>query len=949
MLTRINLQGSWELQLDEHKQGVQGPFGDIITLPNTTSHARKGRKSDAAHIGSLTDEYSYEGWIWLKREIDIPAALADKKCDLYLERTRITKLWVDAEEYGAQDSLNTPHVYSLPEGLSEGKHTLTIRVDNTDYPTKGGHLTSVDTQTNWNGITGKLELHFYHELHMGEVQIYPDAKERTFRIASTLSQSIPGTVLSVTAQTLNPLLKETHGYVPSDRNHVVIEQTYPCNQNEVNVLYKMGDDALLWSDSDPNLYVLTLTLLGEQGDVLDTTEIITGLRDFEAKGDAFTINSQKTFLRGKHDGLLFPLTGYAPTDVEEWLRILSISKSYGINHYRFHTCCPPEAAFTAADMLGIYMEPELPFWGTITDELDPQHNQAEQDYLIREGFAMLRAYGNHPSFVMMSLGNELWGSKERLNAILKAYKAFDPRHLYTQGSNNFQFTPLILEEEDFYCGVRFSKNRLFRGSYAMCDAPLGHVQTDAPGTLKDYDDMILPDGMVSEKEGIQAGESEIQIQYGTEAKTVKAASAEQQLIPLLPVISHEIGQYAMYPNYEEIEKYTGSLKAKNFEVFRERLQAKGMAHLAEPFFQSSGKLAVACYKEELEAAFRSKHLAGFQLLDLQDFSGQGTALVGILDVFMDSKGLVTPEEWRTFCSDAVLLARFEKYNYTSGEDFDAHIQLRYFRSQSLKGHTVEWEMQDSDHLITSGTEEIPFIAGETWFEISPIKLKLPAVKKMTSIVLSLYIPGTDIRKQYEFWVYPDHDETAMGHDPIYKELSDEVINLLEKGESVLLLPTLEHNDRSVEGTYCTDFWCYPMFRSISESMNKPVPVGTIGLLIDNSHPALKHFPSETHSTYPWWHIVMNSRSLILDEVAANVQPFVQTIDNFERNHKLGLLFECQVGKGKLLVGALNYDELINKVEGRQLLYSLAQYVKSEEFNPETKLGMEELQRLLGKK
>ena len=70
-------------------------------------------------------------------------------------------------------------------------------------------------------------------------------------------------------------------------------------------------------------------------------------------------------LRGKHDGLIFPKTGYAPTDVNEWLRVLGIAKSYGINHYRFHTCCPPDAAFTAADLLGIYMEPELPFWGTI--------------------------------------------------------------------------------------------------------------------------------------------------------------------------------------------------------------------------------------------------------------------------------------------------------------------------------------------------------------------------------------------------------------------------------------------------------------------------------------------------------------------------------------------------------------------------------------------------------
>lgn len=948
MLTNIHLQGSWKLQLDEQKQGVQFPYNDSIELPDTTSHAQKGPKNDQALIGALTDEYAFEGWVWLEREVHIPAELAGKTCHLYLERTRKTHVWVDGADLGSADSLNTAHVYKLPKGLAEGSHTITIRVDNTDYPTKGGHLTSPDTQTNWNGITGRIELQFYENVYMEDVQIYPDAARRSFRIVSKLSGSAPGMTLSVTANSIKPYTQVQAALEGSVREHYVTEQTYTCLQDEFNVIYDMGENALLWSDAEPNLYQLALSLIDENGEIKDTQTFVVGLRDFEAKGDAFTINGHKTFLRGKHDGLIFPLTGYAPTDVEEWLRIMGIAKSYGINHYRFHTCCPPEAAFTAADMLGIYMEPELPFWGTITDDNDPNHNQAEQDYLIREGFAMLKAYGNHPSFVMMSLGNELWGSKERLNGILKAYKAADPRPLYTQGSNNFQFVPDILEEEDFFCGVRFSKERLFRGSYAMCDAPQGHVQLDVPGTMKDYDDMIIPQVNASDKGEAETGEQEILIQYGTESKTVTGAAAEQELVPSIPVISHEIGQYAMYPNYEEIGKYTGSIKAKNFEVFKERLQEKGMAHLAGRFFQSSGKLAVACYKEELEAAFRTKHLAGFQLLDLQDFSGQGTALVGVLDAFMDSKGVVTPEEWRTYCSDAVLLARFEKYNYSSGERFDARLELSYFRTASLEGHVLEWVLKDGENnTIAQGEQAVEWTLGETHGELANISIALPEVDKMTEVELSMRIQGTDIRKQYELWIYPEVNPSAIEQANIFTRLNEEVIERLDLGENVLLLPSPDTVSRSVEGTYCTDFWCYPMFRSISESMNKPVPVGTLGLLIDNEHPALRNFPSEVHSTYPWWHAVMNSRSIILDEIASGITPIVQTIDNFERNHKLGLLFECRVGKGKLLIGAINRDELVRKPEGRQLLYSLAQYVQSEEFQPDARIELDVLQQLIG--
>lgn len=434
-----------------------------------------------------------------------------------------------------------------------------------------------------------------------------------------------------------------------------------------------------WSEYQPALYFL-LYQIDEQ----DNGFVSFGMRKFCADGTRFTINGKPTMLRGKHDGMIFPRTGYAPTDVNEWIRILQMAKDYGINHYRFHTCCPPDAAFTAADLLGIYMEPELPFWGTIAAPGEEGYQEAEQQYLIALGDQMLDAFGNHPSFVMFSLGNELWGSSERLGEILRHYKARDSRRLYTQGCNNFQHFPLVLPEDDYFVGVRLSKERLIRGSYGMCDAPLGHVQTDRPSTMHQYDTIIFPE---QKEDADREAAEEIEIQYGTGVKKVKVSKSAGGLIPTKPVITHEIGQYEVYPNFREIEKYTGPLKARNFEIFRERLAAKGMLSQAEDFFQCSGALAAACYKEEIEAAMRSQYVAGFQLLDLQDFSGQGTALVGMLDAFMESKGLITPEEWRMFCSDCVLLAQFPSYTLISGEMFTAKVSMRTVLPQD---GTVEW-------------------------------------------------------------------------------------------------------------------------------------------------------------------------------------------------------------------------------------------------------------------
>ncbi len=932
MRRAIDLSGVWSLQLDPEKKGLQGSYTDTIVLPNTTSHAQKGTMNQEEALGCLTDIYKFEGFAWFSRTIEIGRELIGKRVLLYLERTRVTTVYLDDIRVGTQNSLCAPHIYDLTDYISEGSHRLTICVDNTDYPTRGGHMTSPDTQTNWNGITGRIELQVYEKAHLTDVRVKPNLSGRSLEIQLKTVGTREG-ILSVCAESYNGLIR-----------HLPEKQEYPIEGDTLSVVYPLGDNALLWSEFEPNLYFLELSLWVD-GRMVDTHELSVGLREFKAQGDKFTINGIKTFLRGKHDGMVFPLTGFAPTSVEEWLKVMKTAQSYGINHYRFHTCCPPKAAFIAADLLGIYMEPELPFWGTVTQEGDEKHNQAEQDYLVQEGLRILSFFGNHPSFVMMSMGNELWGSKPRINEIIKTLKTYDNRPLYTQGSNNFQFYPEILEEEDFFCGVRFSRERLIRGSYAMCDAPLGHVQTGEPNTLRDYDAHIAP-GDLRESEKADTASQTIEIQYGTGVKKVDAANSFEVLIPEIPVVSHEIGQYETYPDYREIRKYTGSLKPRNLEAFKKRLEDKGMGDLAHSFFMASGKLAAACYKEELEAAFRSRRLAGFQLLDLQDFPGQGTALVGVLDAFMEPKGIISPQEWRSFCSDTVLLARFEKYSYTAGEPITAHIELACFRKVLPEKVHLAWSLKNGDKVYASGEIETSNTSDDNHIDIGNIAVILPEPAAMEKVTLMLSLMGTDIAKCYDLWLYPRSVSIDRLGLNIFEGLTDQAVGCLERGETALLLPKPHALKNAIEGFYCTDFWCYPMFRSISESMNKPVPVGTMGLLIDNAHPALRDFPCEEYATYPWWHIVQNSCSIILDETPGDFRPIVQTIDNFERNHKLGMLFECKALNGKLLVCSVDFNKILDKPEARQLLYSLISYVRSEAFNPIKTLGLETLRHIL---
>lgn len=883
-MRKIDLSGAWGLYMDEGKSGsIPAAFTDTISLPDTTSHARKGKKNTNRHTGYLTDTYHFEGQAWFQRKFTVTEDMTDKNLTLVLERTRKTTVYIDGEKIGYGDSLCAPHRFDL-DSLSAGVHTLTICVDNTDYPTKGGHLTSPDTQTNWNGITGEIAILVRPKAQINDVIITPDVDKNI--VSLTLEATADGTLSAY-----------VEGFGTAE---------YQVKKGQNSFTYAPAEKMPLWSEYTPNVLTLVTSFEGEE------QRFTFGMRKIETSGLKILINGNETFLRGKHDGLVFPLTGYAPTTVSEWKRVFETAKAYGINHYRFHTCCPPEAAFIAADEMGIYMQPELPFWGTVEEEIT-----AEQQFLIDEGFRMLREFGNHPSFVMMSLGNELWGSKDVMNKILKDYKEKDSRHLYCDGSNNFQFWPAVLEYSDFLSGVRLSRDRLYRGSYAMCDAPLGHIQTCAPNSSHNYDSIIKPQKI----EGETGKGGKILIQYGTGVKEVEADGGEG-LIPDVPVISHEVGQYETYPDYREISHYTGSIKAENIAIYREKAEERGLLKYADKYFYASGRLAVDCYKREIETALRSENLSGFQLLDIQDFPGQGTALVGVLNSLMEPKDTVTAEEWRTFCNDTVVMAEMDKFVF--GADEKIAFGLTIFNTNpDFKNGVVGYSVTADGKTADEGEIEITAVSKVSRY--GEIEINIPKTAKPQKYTLALEIKDTEIHNSYDFVVYPETDtkitEKGIVTDGIEIPFVYSEKDALKMGGKAVYIPSSEGK---LEGTYCTDFWCYPMFSSISESMGKPLPIGTMGCLIDEKHELFGSFPTEFYSTPQWFEPIMHSHCEKLTGTEA--EPFVQMIDNPHRAEKLGIIYEKETPDGKLFVCTIRLAEIKDKPEAKWLAKSIAEYL-----------------------
>lgn len=916
---RIDLSGKWRFALDPKIKGIDEKWylqslPDNIILPGTTDENKKGEfNPDKSGKGRLTRLYPYLGVAWYQKKVMIPASFAGKIVSLMLERTKETMIWVDDAFIGTNNHLSIPHVYDLTKALSAGEHTITIMVNNglvtmnslatIPFKLRISHALTENIQTNWNGIIGNIYLEATPPTRIAQLEVYPDCGKKEVKVKFDVfcdSPNVADAKVEIRANSWN---------------WGRIDQVEKCNYkvnlkqgiNKIELDYKMGATPLLWSEFTPSLYKISVTL--KAGTDVDHQEVDFGMREFKTQGTQFTINGIKTFLRGRHDGGVFPLTGHCPMDKEAWIRVFRISKSYGINHHRFHSWTPPRAAFEAADITGVYLQPELPVWSTIKPE-DPMN-----DYLYKEGVAIINAFGNHASFVMMGNGNEMAGDTAILTGWVNKFKEQDPgRRLYSIGSNDFLGTRGVIAGDYFTtCRTTRSTDKSFKtnvrlGFNFIDEFEGGIINSLAPSASRTY------------------------------TKAISGCN--------VPVVGHEVGQFQIYPDYKEIPKFTGVLRPDNYEIFKRKIEKQNMQDQIAGFHKASGTFATLCYREEIETALRTPGFGGFQLLDLQDFPGQGTALVGVIDAFMHSKSFVTPKEFSQFCAPVVPLALFEKYCWTNTESFKAEIVVPNYSSADLKKSVIFWILKNTDgNMVSKGNMTVDLKQGEV-NKAGKIEVKLSTLKKAMRLNLNLTIQGTAYANNYSFWVYPNTEKTLSNNITILTSVDNKLYEALARGEKVLLFP--DHNQikaKSIGGQFSPDFWQYsPTIRK--GSFDFSVSEGTLSLLTNPGHPLFKNFPTDMSTNWQWWSIIRNSRPYILDELnSIAYKPIVQMVDNIERNHRLGLIFEFAVEKGKLLVCMSNLPEILDKPEAAQLYRAILAYMSTSVFSPQTKMSLPELSQL----
>ena len=912
----ISLAGSWDLSLGDSTR-----YNDYVMLPGSLLTNGKGNPVSVKtpwtgslydssfyfnpymekyrHEGQmkfpffLTPERHYVGKAWYRKTVYVPQEWKGRRMTLLLERPHIeTTVYVNGREVGHQASLSVPHRYDVTKYIKAGgKNEITVCVYNGIENVCVGqdsHSVTDQTQGNWNGITGRMELQAqWKKLNVKRVSIVPSKDMQTFKVTVELENHVPYVrfmplndyyveasirAIDDDGKTRRPPLRSSTKVVDG-RNRA--EFTFYTQADLVTHREHRGD-IKPWSEFTPNLYKLVVAA-GE-----DVYETVFGLRDISISGRQFFINRHQLFLRGTVENCLFPETGYPPTDEEEWVRIFNKCKAYGLNHVRFHSYCPPDAAFCAADRVGIYLQPEGPSWPNHGVKL--RRGQSIDQYLKEETQRIVDEYGHHPSFIMMAVGNEPAGDwVSYCNDWVKDMHQYDSTRVY--------------------CGASVG------GGWAWDDGSEYHVKGGARGL--DWD-RKAPQSADDYYDGIEY------------PRNYKGSVPNNS-----PVIAHEQGQWCAFPDFKEIPQYTGVYKARNFEVFRDLLRDNGMAAQAEKFLMASGRLQTLCYKYEIERNLRTKDYAGFQLLGLNDYSGQGTALVGALNVHWREKGYCTAEDWREFCNLLVPLARFPKFVYTTADTLRVPVEAYNAFLSTIANVTATYSISDDSARVYSSGQlskgDIPVGKNNP---LGTVVFPLESVKHPTKLTLTVRF-SAKWKNHWDFWVYPADAADPDAADILIADTIDrQVLRTLKKGGTVLLTAAGKVTLGSdVVQHYLPVFW--------NTSWFKMRPPHTTGAYIDTSHPLFRHgFPTDDWSNLNWWELLNRAQVMNLMELPASYQPPIQPIDTWHVSRKLGMLIEAKVGKGRLLMTTMDISSnLAARPVARQMRRAVLDYMQSDDFQP----------------
>lgn len=956
---RILLNGKWHVVLEDGTTGQMDLPGTLDE--NGIGHRDVGANQwhpdavlgnaageidkDAPIATRFTRRHTYEGEARISRKITVPDYGTDRLFVL-AERARALRLLVDGEACAVfrQGTLSTPYIFELT-GAAPGEHEFTFLSDNS-YPGMPkaaicySSAATDETQTNWNGILGECSMYTRPQNFIDSLRVYPRAVKKEEKnkaggyVLDVCVELAPGAkkvykdakiILQSEALAAGELedtqtLTEIISYSGEGLAEAGTDKEE--NPKTMEIWFRdlpLRENVKLWDEDEGNLYEMAVTLdngMSAEDKGGSTAECRTrfGIRSFGDNGSGrLALNGRAIFLRGEANCAEYPETGHPPMTIPEWKEMLLKYRSYGINFVRFHSHCEPEAAFAAADELGMLLQPELSHW----DPKDAFGTEESYRYYRAELVDLLKTYANHPSFVMLTLGNELQAQdegRERMRELVRTAKRMDPTRLYANGSNAFYGEEGCDPESDFYTS-QSCKDVVIRGSFS---GMRGYLNENYPSADRTYDEAM----------------AEIRKEYQK------------------PVFSFEVGQFEVLPDFEELESFHGISDPVNLKLIKKRVEERGLLPTWEKYVEATGELSRLAYREEIEAAMRTRELSGISLLGLQDFPGQGTALVGMMNSHLEPKpyDFARPERFREFFQECRILVKLPHYTYEAGERLIAEVEAANFgkrniegvfcwtlagkKSVSENGNCEPAEIKSKNTVIATGEDtEITICRPGSYTEVGSLDIPLDFVEKNTALTLKVRI-GDSI-SAYPIWVY--RKTTPVCPENVYETRAFDVKTreILQNGGRVYLSPDADKESlpNSIKTQFTTDFWSVGTFADQE---------GGMGQLIDTEHPIFKEFPTDFHTDWQWW-IMATKRAVILPHPMKTI---ITEMDSYAFLRPMAQMIEFRCLKGKVLLSTMELHKSQQYPEVRALQASIYTYLSGENFEPAEEITEEELSMLV---
>lgn len=956
---RILLNGKWHVVLEDGTTGQMDLPGTLDE--NGIGHRDVGANQwhpdavlgnaageidkDAPIATRFTRRHTYEGEARISRKITVPDYGTDRLFVL-AERARALRLLVDGEACSVfrQGTLSTPYIFELT-GAAPGEHEFTFLSDNS-YPGMPkaaicySSAATDETQTNWNGILGECSMYTRPQNFIDSLRVYPRAVKKEEKnkaggyVLDVCVELAPGAkkvykdakiILQSEALAAGELedtqtLTEIISYSGEGLAEAGTDKEE--NPKTMEIWFRdlpLRENVKLWDEDEGNLYEMAVTLdngMSAEDKGGSTAECRTrfGIRSFGDNGSGrLALNGRAIFLRGEANCAEYPETGHPPMTIPEWKEMLLKYRSYGINFVRFHSHCEPEAAFAAADELGMLLQPELSHW----DPKDAFGTEESYRYYRAELVDLLKTYANHPSFVMLTLGNELQAQdegRERMRELVRTAKRMDPTRLYANGSNAFYGEEGCDPESDFYTS-QSCKDVVIRGTFS---GMRGYLDENYPSADRTYDEAM----------------AEIRKEYQK------------------PVFSFEVGQFEVLPDFEELESFHGISDPVNLKLIKKRVEERGLLPTWEKYVEATGELSRLAYREEIEAAMRTRELSGISLLGLQDFPGQGTALVGMMNSHLEPKpyDFARPERFREFFQECRILVKLPHYTYEAGERLIAEVEAANFgkrniegvfcwtlagkKSVSENGNCEPAEIKSKNTVIATGEDtEITICRPGSYTEVGSLDIPLDFVEKNTALTLKVRI-GDSI-SAYPIWVY--RKTTPVCPENVYETRAFDVKTreILQNGGRVYLSPDADKESlpNSIKTQFTTDFWSVGTFADQE---------GGMGQLIDTEHPIFKEFPTDFHTDWQWW-IMTTKRAVILPHPMKTI---ITEMDSYAFLRPMAQMIEFRCLKGKVLLSTMELHKSQQYPEVRALQASIYTYLSGENFEPAEEITEEELSMLV---